>query len=131
TRCRGSDDQIEIGHRRSEFGHELAAKPYGLDVISTGDQRSKRHAVAKGFAVIDKTLAQRRLVDRVALSEHDHDATSRPVGERRDAEFAHRAAEILENLYGSGDPLPGCLVHRIVGLVEMADQTNAQPFDLT
>src|SRR6516162_304596 len=43
----------------------------------------------------------------------------------------HRAAEIFENLYRGGDALPGRLVRRIVGLVEMTDQADAQALDLT
>ena len=126
----GGDGEIEIGHCRREFGGQLAAAPHRLDVVAAADQGGERHAVAEHLAIIAEPLAQRRLMDRVGLAQHDHHAAGCPIGERRQTQLAYRAAEVFEYLDGGGDALPRRLVRRIVVLVEVTDQPDAQSFDV-
>ena len=101
----------------------------GLHVIGAGDQVGERHAVAENLAVIGEASAQVGLVDGIGFGVEDRVAASSPVGERRQDHLANIAAEAFECLGGRRDGLPSRGIGRVVVLVKMADEANAEPRD--
>ena len=121
--------EVEIGHRRLQFGAQFAPPPHRLHVVHPRHERAEHQPAAHALAEIGQPRPRPFLVGRGALGDRDQRAAGRPILQRRQLHLADLGAEIAERGDRLGDAALGALADLVVDLVEMMDDADPEPLD--
>ena len=124
-----SHDDVEIGHRRLQFGAQLAPPPHRLQIVHAGNECAEHQAGAHPLSEIGQPGARPFLVGGGALHDRDQRAAGVPILQRRELHLADFRAEPAQRIDRGGDATLCVVADLVIGLVEMVDHADPGALD--